>query len=119
MKPTLELAMELILRNSVTPVDGGCQRLIAGHLEKIGFTAKHLRFSEVDNLWITNGKGAPYLIYIGHTDVVPPRPAGKLDLGSIQAGDQGRISLWSRRRGHEGQYRQHDDRPGTIYWKAS
>jgi succinyl-diaminopimelate desuccinylase len=74
MSDTLELAKDLISRVSVTPEDGGCQKLIAERLEKIGFRAEHLCFSEVDNLWITHGNGAPYLIYVGHTDVVPTGP---------------------------------------------
>lgn len=74
MSETLTLAKDLISRASVTPEDGGCQKLIASRLEKIGFKAEHLCFSEVDNLWITHGNGAPYLIYVGHTDVVPTGP---------------------------------------------
>ena len=76
MSETLKLAEDLISRASVTPEDGGCQKLIAERLEKIGFNAEHLCFAEVENLWITHGNGAPYLIYVGHTDVVP---AGPLD----------------------------------------
>ena len=74
MSTTLTLAKDLISRASVTPEDAGCQRLIAERLEKIGFKAKHLRFADVDNLWVTHGEGAPYLIYVGHTDVVPTGP---------------------------------------------
>ena len=74
MSTTLTLAKDLISRASVTPEDAGCQRLIAERLEKIGFKAKHLRFADVDNLWITRGEGAPSLIYVGHTDVVPAGP---------------------------------------------
>jgi len=74
MSTTLTLAKDLISRASVTPEDAGCQKLIAERLEKIGFKAKHLRFADVDNLWITRGEGAPSLIYVGHTDVVPTGP---------------------------------------------
>ena len=74
MTNTLELAKELLSRPSVTPVDSGCQRVIANRLEKIGFTAEHLRFADVDNLWITHGAGSPCFIYVGHTDVVPTGP---------------------------------------------
>ena len=74
MSETLKLAEDLISRPSVTPEDGGCQKLIAERLEKIGFKSEHLCFSEVENLWITHGNGAPYLIYVGHTDVVPTGP---------------------------------------------
>ena len=39
-----------------------------------GFTCEHLRLGEVDNLWATHGSGAPVLVLLGHTDVVPPGP---------------------------------------------
>ena len=77
MSETLQLAKELISRASVTPDDAGCQQLIAERLGKLGFKAEHLRFEDVDNLWITHGTGAPCLIYVGHTDVVPTGPREK------------------------------------------
>jgi len=76
MNTTIELAKKLISCASVTPDDAGCQQIIAEQLEQIGFKAEHLRFGDVDNLWITYGNGTPYLVYVGHTDVVP---AGPLD----------------------------------------
>ncbi|HSR62961.1 MAG TPA: succinyl-diaminopimelate desuccinylase [Gammaproteobacteria bacterium] len=74
MSNTLELATELIRRESVTPEDGGCQALLAERLETIGFRAEHLRYEEVDNLWITRGAGSPLFVFVGHTDVVPTGP---------------------------------------------
>ena len=74
MDSTLTLANELIRCASVTPVDAGCQPIIADRLEAIGFCAKHLRFDDVDNLWITHGSGSPVFAYVGHTDVVPTGP---------------------------------------------
>ncbi|WP_140722133.1 succinyl-diaminopimelate desuccinylase [Pseudomonas sp. Hp2] len=75
MSDVLDLARELIARPSVTPEDAGCQALIAGRLAKAGFACEHLRFGAVDNLWATHGSGAPVLVLLGHTDVVPPGPA--------------------------------------------
>ncbi|MEL0081663.1 MAG: succinyl-diaminopimelate desuccinylase [Gammaproteobacteria bacterium] len=72
MSATLDLTCELISRNSVTPVDGGCQRLIADRLETLGFEIHHLRFGEVDNLWAVTGDRGPLFCFAGHTDVVPP-----------------------------------------------
>lgn len=69
--PTLELACELISRHSVTPDDMGCQALMAGRLEKIGFHVEHLRFDDVDNFWAVRGESGPILAFAGHTDVVP------------------------------------------------
>ncbi len=71
---TLELAMELIRRPSITPHDAGCQALIAACLERLGFAIHRLRFGEVDNLWATHGTGKPLFAFAGHTDVVPPGP---------------------------------------------
>jgi succinyl-diaminopimelate desuccinylase len=74
MDKTLELAMELIRRPSVTPDDGGCQRLLAERLRPLGFECEHLRFGEVDNLWAVRGTGKPLIVFAGHTDVVPTGP---------------------------------------------
>jgi len=71
---TIALATELIRLASVTPDDAGCQALLAGRLEAGGCTARSLRFGEVDNLWLTHGHGAPVLVFLGHTDVVPAGP---------------------------------------------
>jgi len=74
MSDTLELTKELINRPSITPDDQGCQKLIAERLEKIGFAATHLRFDDVDNLWLTHGDSGPIFAFAGHTDVVPTGP---------------------------------------------
>ncbi len=74
MSEVLELARELIARPSMTPDDAGCQHLLAQRLERAGFSCEHLRFGEVHNLWATHGSGAPVLVLLGHTDVVPPGP---------------------------------------------
>jgi len=74
MTKTLELAKALISKKSVTPEDAGCQQLLAERLEAIGFHAEHLRFEDVDNLWIKRGNGSPCIIFVGHTDVVPTGP---------------------------------------------
>ena len=70
----LDLTKELITRPSITPDDAGCQQLIAERLRRAGFRCEHLRFGDVDNLWATHGTGAPTLVLLGHTDVVPPGP---------------------------------------------
>src|SRR5579883_2560472 len=67
----LELAKELISRRSITPDDAGCQKFVAGLLQKHEFRVEHLRFDEVDNLWAVHGDGAPLFCFLGHTDVVP------------------------------------------------
>lgn len=72
MSDVLALTKDLIARASVTPDDAGCQAMLGQRLEQAGFTCEHLRFGQVDNLWATHGQGAPVLVLLGHTDVVPP-----------------------------------------------
>lgn len=71
---TLELAMELIRRKSVSPKDAGCQALIRERLDGCGFFTEPMGFGDVDNLWARHGEGRPVLAFLGHTDVVPPGP---------------------------------------------
>lgn len=72
--PVFELTCELIRRASVTPDDAGCQSLIAERLARARFATERLRYGDVDNLWATHGSGAPVLVFLGHTDVVPSGP---------------------------------------------
>lgn len=72
--PTLDLAMELISRRSVTPEDDGCQELMINRLEKLGFRIERLPFEEVTNLWARRGDSGPLFCFAGHTDVVPSGP---------------------------------------------
>jgi succinyl-diaminopimelate desuccinylase len=74
MSATLDLALELIRRSSVTPADAGCQELLAARLAALGFQVERLRCGEVDNLWARLGQAEPLLVFAGHTDVVPPGP---------------------------------------------
>ena len=76
MSDVLQLTKELLLRPSITPDDAGCQALVGERLQRAGFSCESLRFGEVDNLWATHGSGAPVLVLLGHTDVVPPGPRG-------------------------------------------
>jgi succinyl-diaminopimelate desuccinylase len=72
MSATLELAIDLVSRASVTPEDAGCQDVMIRRLEAIGFVVERLRFGEVDNFWARRGTEAPLFAFAGHTDVVPP-----------------------------------------------
>lgn len=74
LSPTLELAIDLIRRPSVTPDDAGCQTLMMSRLAPLGFAGENLRFGEVDNLWARRGSSGPVLAFAGHTDVVPTGP---------------------------------------------
>jgi succinyl-diaminopimelate desuccinylase len=82
---TIELSKTLINLRSITPDDAGCQALISARLQQAGFVAKHLRFEDVDNLWITHGKGEPVFAFLGHTDVVPTGPVDDWSTDPFQA----------------------------------
>jgi succinyl-diaminopimelate desuccinylase len=72
--PTLDLAIALIGRRSITPDDGGCQQLLTDRLSRSGFLSETLTSGGVTNLWARRGTGAPLIAFAGHTDVVPTGP---------------------------------------------
>lgn len=74
MPTTLDLAIDLIRRPSVTPLDAGCQELLSARLAALGFRIERLRFGDVDNCWARFGEREPLFAFAGHTDVVPPGP---------------------------------------------
>lgn len=79
MSETLELTKALISRHSITPDDKGCQPLLIDRLEPIGFKTEHMRFEDVDNVWLRKGNKAPVFCFAGHTDVVPTGPESDWD----------------------------------------
>src|SRR5687768_6483577 len=74
MSATVDLTLDLISRNSVTPADQGCQEVMTRRLADVGFKIEHLRYGMVDNFWATRGSGAPVPCFAGQTDVGPPGP---------------------------------------------
>ncbi len=83
MSRTLQLAEQLISRPSVTPDDGGCQRIIGERLARLGFSLETIESGpddfRVTNLWAVRagsarGDAARTLAFAGHTDVVPTGP---------------------------------------------
>src|SRR5918998_1896236 len=73
----LSLAQSLLRCPSVTPEEGGALAFIEGVLGNAGFEVHRPVFSEagtpdVENLYACYGRGRPYLVFAGHTDVVPP-----------------------------------------------
>lgn len=75
MNPTtFDLACDLISRQSVSPVDGGCIPRIAGLLEPLGFVCETLVSNGVTNLWARHGTESPLMVFAGHIDVVPTGP---------------------------------------------
>jgi len=84
MSDTLEFAMELIRRASITPEDLGCQDLMIERLRNAGFQIEDMAFTEegydpVANFYATHGDEGPVLCFAGHTDVVPPGPLDTWD----------------------------------------
>ena len=77
MSETLEHAINLIKRESVTPEDAGCQQYMMQQLDASGFRHETLVFGEVTNLWSRRGDAAPLFCFAGHTDVVPTGPLDK------------------------------------------
>jgi len=76
------LAETLIRCPSVTPDEAGALAFCEKVLAEAGFTTERVTFSapgtpDVENLYARYGTGAPYLLFAGHTDVVPPGDAGR------------------------------------------
>ncbi|WP_394205417.1 succinyl-diaminopimelate desuccinylase [Shewanella waksmanii] len=67
----LKLAQDLISRPSVTPLDEGCQELMADRLKQIGFDIESMVFEDTTNMWARRGNDGPLFCFAGHTDVVP------------------------------------------------
>jgi len=80
MSRALRLAEQLIACRSVTPDDGGCQALISGRLQPLGFDCETLTSGPADamvtNLWAVRRGAASgkRFVFAGHTDVVPTGP---------------------------------------------
>lgn len=89
MNPTLELTKDLISRQSITPSDAGCQKLIAERLEAINFKTEHMPFGDVKNLWATYGESGPLFVFLGHTDVVPTGPIEEWSNDPFQPTEKG------------------------------
>ncbi len=73
----LELTKDLIARKSVTPLDEGCQEMMAEHLGALGFNNESMVFEDTTNLWSRRGTEHPVFCFAGHTDVVPSGPESK------------------------------------------
>lgn len=76
MTQTLELLKDLIRRESITPLDAGCQDLIVSRLTPLGFNDERLDFNDTQNIYLKRGTDKPLFVFLGHTDVVP---TGKLE----------------------------------------
>jgi succinyl-diaminopimelate desuccinylase len=80
--PAVALTRELIKKPSVTPADAGALDILETRLRAAGFATHRLPFSQagtpdIDNLYARIGESAPFLLFAGHTDVVPPGDRAK------------------------------------------
>jgi succinyl-diaminopimelate desuccinylase len=78
----IDLCRALLKCPSVTPHDGGSLGMLEATLKQAGFTTHRVTFSapgtpDIDNLYARIGIGAPYLVFAGHTDVVPVGDAAR------------------------------------------
>ncbi len=74
MSKTLEIAKKLISIESITPNDYGCIDLIESELASYNFKFERFDSNGVSNLYAKHGSSSPFLVFAGHTDVVPPGP---------------------------------------------
>tara|TARA_B100000700_G_C15053622_1_gene861633 strand:- start:1642 stop:2814 length:1173 start_codon:yes stop_codon:yes gene_type:complete len=74
---SLHFAEVLMARESITPVDAGCQSYLMYKLEKLGFVCERHTINGVKNLIAKWGDGPLHFAFSGHTDVVPPGPLEK------------------------------------------
>lgn len=85
----LSLAQGLIRCPSVTPAEGGALHFLADILTLAGFSVHRPRFSQagtpdIENLYARIGSGDPYLLFAGHTDVVPAGDPGAWRYGPFE-----------------------------------
>ncbi|PAJ72110.1 succinyl-diaminopimelate desuccinylase [Pseudoalteromonas sp. NBT06-2] len=78
--PVIALAQALIQRPSVTPLDEGCQQLMANRLTEVGFNIENMFFVDTQNMWARKGDKSPVFCFAGHTDVVPTGPENEWKL---------------------------------------
>jgi succinyl-diaminopimelate desuccinylase len=88
--PVIALAQALIQRPSVTPLDEGCQQLMAERLTNVGFNIENMFFVDTQNMWARKGDKSPVFCFAGHTDVVPTGPENEWQIppfsGEIKEG---------------------------------
>ncbi len=96
----LDLCRALIRCPSVTPEDAGTLGVLEELLKAHGFATHRVKFSEagqpdIDNLYARIGSGAPFLVFAGHTDVVPvgDRAAWRFDPFSAELSED---MVWGR-----------------------
>ncbi|MDZ7786412.1 MAG: succinyl-diaminopimelate desuccinylase [Candidatus Saccharibacteria bacterium] len=73
MAEVIDLASDLIQRESLSPDDAGCQDIINTHLDALSFNIVDHSRNNTSNTWAEKDFGeGPTLVFAGHTDVVKP-----------------------------------------------
>ncbi len=67
----IPLTRALVSKPSITPNDLGCQKILCDLLKEQDFKCLTLKDSGTENLLALHGEGHPFLLFLGHTDVVP------------------------------------------------
>lgn len=80
----LDLARALVRVPSVTPEDGGCQRILTERLAALGFAVHDLTSGRVRNFYARLGEARPVVCLAGHTDVVAPGPPDDWSCGPFE-----------------------------------
>lgn len=71
MSELKELLARLISYPSVTPADEQCQEFMMDYLRNLNFTCIPFNQNPVSNFFAYYGDCGPFLVFAGHTDVVP------------------------------------------------
>ncbi|MDQ7004913.1 MAG: succinyl-diaminopimelate desuccinylase [Ghiorsea sp.] len=82
----LQLAVQLMRRESPTPDDGNCQLFIARKLAPLGFVQVSVNVGGITNsIYAREGEKEGVLAFAGHTDVVPTGPVEAWDFPPFDA----------------------------------
>lgn len=96
----VSLLSDLIRCPSVTPAEGGALTYLERVLAAAGFHVERVTFSapgtpDVENLYARIGTAAPYLVFAGHTDVVPVGDLSRWSRAPF-SGDVADGKVWGR-----------------------
>lgn len=71
MSDVISLTKALIACPSISPNDSGCMEILADVFCDLPVSVRFIDINETRNMLITHGSGAPHIVFLGHSDVVP------------------------------------------------
>jgi succinyl-diaminopimelate desuccinylase len=100
MNDAVSITRDLVRCPSVTPADAGALGVLENLLKAAGFEVHRVTFGEpgtadIDNLYARIGTTAPFLVFAGHTDVVPVGDATNWRFDPF-AGEVADGAIWGR-----------------------